>query len=321
MTNHWRTVRVSRMRHQGRAGRHRVCVLFLCSLFFAFSGCASQTAQQPRGGVKPTKKERTSSSRTIVGTGCVANTGDAARDRLAADQAARAEVAKQIEVKVVQLVEDIQREEKQDESIRESYAISIKTEELVDRSLMGVKIVERETKTEEGIQCSVAVLDKSAMASRIREEVDKLLSEAIAYLAGAEEAKAKGRPAASLRDYALAIQSLSQAAVEANLIRDLGYKAPPLPSRVEIWKKWMQTLQGVRVEPVGGNRQRGRSGEPLAEPLKVQAVYGQKGPVPNLPLKVLRAPEKLELQKEAITDSRGEAEFLVFRVVSKGKSC
>ena len=298
----------------------RLIPFVLLSLLFTFAGCAAPKATQPGPSKQTTKRDGTSSKHYIVETGCVSLTGDAGRDRLAADQAARAEVAKRIEVKVVQLVEDIQREEGVNEQVQASYAISIQTQETVDRTLMGIKISERKTRKEEGLQCSMAVLDKAAMASRIRGEVDKLLAEVQTHLSGAEAALAQGSPADALRDYTLATLVLNQAAVEASLLRDLGYRPLSLPSRVGIWKKWMQTLQAIEVEPAGGNRQRGRPGDPLAKPLALRTIYGAGVPVANLPLKVLRAPKNGEMQVEGVTDGRGEASFLVFRAGSTGKA-
>jgi hypothetical protein len=268
----------------------------------------------------PAKASRHDSTRYIVGTGCVAITGDAAKDRLGADGAARAEVAKQIEVKIVQLAEDVQKEERKDDQVHQSHVVSVKTQEVVENTLKGIEITDRKVMKEEGMQCSVAVLDKAEMASRIHEEIEKILGEVNGYLSAAGEGIRRGEPAASLREYTFAMQSLNRAAVETGLIRDLGYRPPDLPSRVDLWTRWINTLENINILPAGGDQQKGRNGEPLPEPFKVRAVYEDSAPVPGLPLKVLRAPEGCELQREGLTDNRGEAVFRVIRVVSRGKA-
>ena len=119
-------------------------------LFLALCACATQSGQTPDAAKKPAE-ERYSTDRTIVGRGCVALTGEAATDRLEADQAARAEVAKQLEVKVIQVVEDMQREEQTDGKSTRVYSMSIRTQEFVDKTLKGVRIEARTRDEERGI--------------------------------------------------------------------------------------------------------------------------------------------------------------------------
>ena len=81
-------------------------------LFVGLVGCGAAAAKKPADHGKRAPKERYSKGQYIIGTGCVASTADVADTRLSADELARADVAKQIEVKVVHLVEDFQKEEK-----------------------------------------------------------------------------------------------------------------------------------------------------------------------------------------------------------------
>ena len=202
----------------------------------------------------------------------MALTGEAATDRLEADQAARAEVAKQLEVKVIQVVEDMQREEQTDGKGTRAYSMSIRTQEFVDKTLKGVRIEARTRDEEKGIQCSVAVLDKSAMAFQLREEVERNLRERSEHLAGAESALGTENRADALREYSLAMLSTDRAAVDAKMILGLGYSPPAVPSRAETRQKWTEVLEGIRLVRAGGEAQRGRPGRPLAEPLRVAAL-------------------------------------------------
>ncbi|MGW8323225.1 MAG: hypothetical protein ACWGSD_16880, partial [Thermodesulfobacteriota bacterium] len=145
-------------------------------LSLALCACATRAGQAPDAAKKPAE-ERYSTDRTIVGKGCVAVTEEVSTDRLEADQAARAEVAKQLEVKVIQVVEDMQREEQMDGKTTHVYAMSIQTREFVEKTLKGIRIEARTRDEEKGIQCSVAVLDKSAMALQLRKEVERNLRE------------------------------------------------------------------------------------------------------------------------------------------------
>ena len=240
-------------------------------LFLALCACATRSGQTPDAVKKPAE-ERYSTDRTLVGRGCVALTEEAATDRLEADQAARAEVAKQLEVKVIQVVEDMQREEQTDGKSTRVYSMSIRTQEFVDKTLKGVRIEARTRDEERGIQCSVAVLDKSAMAFQLREEIERNLRERSKHLAGAELALGTENRADALREYSLAMLSTDRAAVDAKMILALGYSPPAVPSRAETGQKRAEVLEGIRLVRAGGEAQQGSPGRPLAEPLRVVAL-------------------------------------------------
>jgi hypothetical protein len=288
-------------------------------LCLALCGCAIRSGKAPDGAKKPAE-ERYSTDRTIVGKGCVAVTEEEPTDRLEADQAARAEVAKQLEVKVIQVVEDMQREEQKDGKRNRAYSMSIRTQEFVDKTLKGIRIERRTRDEEKGIQCSVAVLDKSAMAFQLRKEVERNLRERSEHVAGAESALGKENRVDALREYSLAMLSTDRAAVDAKMILGLGYNPPEVPSRAETGQKRTEVLEGIRLVRAGGEAQRGSPGRPLAGPLRVAALGPSGRPVPNLPLRAQRTPEGCDIQAEGLTGMGGEAEFRVYRVVSNRRA-
>jgi hypothetical protein len=288
----------------------------LCLALFA---CATLSGETPDAAKKP-EEERYSTGRTIVGKGCVAATEAVSTDRLEADQAARTEVAKQLEVKVIQVVEDMQREEQKDGKRTHLYSMSVQTREFVDKTLKGVRIEARTRDEEKGIQCSIAVLDKSAMAFQLRKEVERSLRERNKHLAGAESALGREDRADALREYSLALLSTDRAAVDAKMILDLGYSPPVVPSRAETAQRRAEVLDGIRLVRTGGEAQRGRPGRPLAEPLRVAAQGPSGRPVPNLPIRAQRTPEGCDIQAEGQTGAGGEAELWVYRVVSNRRA-
>lgn len=251
-----------------------------------------------------------------MGKGCATTTGDPALDQVSSDERARAEVAKQIRVKVVQLVEDIQQEEGRGGESLHAYSVKVETREMVDRTLQGVRIVERTVDPARGVICSVAVLDKANMAARIRAELEKTLAETGGYLAAADRAGQTGNPTEALRAYTLGMASLGPATVQAGLMRDLGYTAPPMPAHADVWQRWMNTLQAIRVRVLEGDGQKARPGKPLAAPLRLRAEMNGAVPAAGLPLRVLRAPEGLDMQQHVQTDRSGEAMLWVTRVPS-----
>jgi len=289
---------------------------FACvCISLVLGACASPSAQVPEGAKAPAG-ERFGSDRYIVGRACVPVTEQAGEGRREADQRARAEVAKQLEVKVIQVVEDIQREEQKDEQRTASYSVSIQTQEFVDKTLKGVRIKERRKDKDQGLQCSLAVLDKTAMAFELREEIEGDLQEINANLAGAESARGAGNRAEALRAYSLAMLCIDRVAVNERMLWMLGYRPPEVPSRAGIRREWAEVLEGIRLVRVGGEAQRAKPGAPLSEPLRVAALGWSGEPVRNLPLKALRMPEGCEMQVEARTGAGGEAELRVYRVVS-----
>jgi hypothetical protein len=281
--------------------------------------CATRSGQAPDTAKKP-PEERYGTDRTIVGRGCVAVTGEVPADRLRADQAARADVAKQLEVKVIQVVEDMQREDQKDGKRTHAYSVSVRTQEFVDKTLKGIQIEARTRDEEKGIQCSVAVLDKSAMAFQLGKEVERNLRERSEHLAGAESALGAENRADALREYSLAMLSTDRAAVDAKMILGLGYSPPAVPSRAETGQKRTEVLEGIRLVRAGGEAQRGSPGRPLAEPLRVAALGPSGRPVPNLPIRAQRAPEGCDIQVEGQTGMGGEAELWVYRVVSNRRA-
>ncbi len=294
---------------------HRLGLILFIVLAVLFSGCVSKNTV-PSPITKKLNEKQFPTRRYIVGKGCVAISDDAARDRLAADQAARAEIVKQIEVKIVQIVEDIQKEEQQNERRTASYSVKIQTREMVDKTLTGVKIVDQNRDKTEGTQCSTAVLDKMLMASRIKENIEKVKQEIGSYLSTAEEAGKGGDSLDALRCTALAMLSLDRIAVKAKMLLDLGYGLPEIPSRIEIWKKWKLILEGIIINPLQGNVQRAKPNRPLPDSLVVQVLDKNSNPLINLPLTVLRLPQDCQMQTEVLTDKAGKAFFKVFLATS-----
>jgi len=290
--------------------------IFACvCVCLVLGACASRSAQVPEGTKNPSA-ERFGSDRYIVGRACVPLTEQAGEDRREADQRARAEVAKQLEVKVIQVVEDIQREEQKDEQRSASYSVSIQTQEFVDKTLKGVRIQERRKDDEHGLVCALAVLDKTAMAFELREEIQRELKEVRSNLTSAQSARGAANPAEALRGYSLAMLAVDLVAVNEKMLLMLGYRPPEVPSRAGIRREWAEVLEGIRLVRVGGEAQRPSPGGPLPEPLRVAALGRSGEPVQNLPLKALRVPEGCEMQVETRTGMAGEAELWVYRVVS-----
>jgi len=288
-------------------------------LCLALYACATLSEQSPDAAKKPIE-ERYNTGRTLVGKGCVAVTEEVSTDRLEADQAARSEVAKQLEVRVIQVVEDMQREEQKDGKATHVYSLSVQTREFVDKTLKGIRIEARTRDEEKGIQCSVAVLDKSAMAFQLRKEVERNLRERSEHLTGAESSLGMANRVDALREYSLAMLSTDRVAVDAKMILDLGYSPPAIPSRAETGQKRAEVLEGIRLVRAGGEAQRGRPGRPLAEALRVGALDPSGRPVPNLPIRAQRTPEGCDIQAEGQTGAGGEAELWVYRVVSNRRA-
>lgn len=289
------------------------------SLCIVLAACAPRTAQVS-GEPEKSPEDRFRSDRYIVGRACVAVTGHPGADRLEADQRARAEVAKQLEVKVVQVAEEVQREEQKDEKRTASYRVSVQTREFVDETLKGVRIEDRQRLEDQGIQCSLAVLDRTAMAFQVRETIERDLKETGSQLAGARSARSMGNAAEALRAYSLAMLGAERLAVSGRILLGLGYGPPQGPSRADIQREWVATLEAIRLVPVWGEAQRAKPGAPLPEPFRVAALGLAGEPVPNLPLRVVRAPEGAQIQTGVKTDARGEAGFRAYRLVYSGKA-
>ena len=114
--------------------------------------------------------------------------------------------------------------------------------------------------------------------------------------------------------------STERLAVNGKILLGLGYRPPAGPSRAEIQREWIGTLEAIRLVRVGGEAQRATPGGPLPEPFRVAALGPAGEPVPTLPLRVVRAPEGSQIQSGLLTDTRGEAGFQAYRIVSRGNA-
>ncbi len=314
------TMGEERGRRGGGNRWRRLCRVAACLLaIWLLGGCATGPAVSPPRASAEKGNGTGGGGRLLYGRGCVALSGDDAADRLAADQAARAEVAKQLEVKVTQLAEDVQREELGHGERRRSFAVSVRTREFVEKTLKGVKIENRFRDEERGMQCSVAVLDKGEMARRLRGEIEDACREIRTHQEHAGEADGAGRGVDALREETLAMLCAERKDLAAGLMRDLGRTPPSCPSWSELLEVWSRRVEGIRLEAVAGSGQRGVARRPLPEPLTVLATDASGRPLSNLPLKVLRAPDGAEVQAEAWTGVKGRASFRVYRVVSRGR--
>lgn len=270
------------------------------------------------------------------------------QDRATADEKARLDLLKQIQVEIQSEETSVQLETSQQDAhqlsttTQESRAESkIKTR--VDTKVAGLTISERWSDDRGKKYYSLATLDRE-MAAKILENEIKIDLEAIEALFSSgrqhEENKQIGQ---ALRDYHQAY--LKRKALEISWQRywvikgetpdagentearskpkagtsgSKGRAFDQLKTITEIKNRLDNLMAGIKIIPTEGNNQRGLPGYPLAKELMVTVILqrGEKErlPVVGLPIRFAFDDSSGLLEAEVITDAQGLAGSKVYRI-------
>jgi len=241
---------------------HLLCVFLLL-------GMASSAPEWARTGGHP----KYPAAFYILGVGVSEESLDRARDE------ARAEVVKQIRVKISSEVVSLVREVRQDERAYFSSELRSRTRMLADETVAGVRIVE--TAQEGGIFYALAVLDRNRFAGELGQEVREGAEAARRLTKDAEGALGAGRLVPAIADLVraadLAYEVLAKRSVW-QAISPVPVEHIEVPSPDGILSRARAILAGVRMEKLGGDGQTSAPGEMLPEPLTVRltCVHGGK---------------------------------------------
>jgi hypothetical protein len=263
-----------------------------------FSGGEALAKDRPewiQGGKIP----RFPAQRYLVGVGSGPASGDETADTNRADSAARANIAKQIQVQVKEAITDIQREEEGKKGSAGSVT-EVKSESSVDLSLEGVTIVERYFDSKREIHYSLAVLERSNAAGRLRDKIRDILKAVAEVGKAAQSYESKNQIFLALSNYLRYLDLFEEAYSHQLVLRVLagsgemeafaegdssGLEKRDLRTEIEKAKTRIQDLlSSLELEVVAGDKQKGEVGQPLGEDLKIrvlfekaQARYPQKG--------------------------------------------
>ena len=262
--------------------------LMLALAFLLFSGGEVSAKDRPEwlaGGKIP----RFPAQRYLVGVGSGPATGDETADTNRADSAARANIAKQIQVQVKEAITDIQREEEGNKGSAGSVT-EVKSESSVDLSLEGVTIAERYFDSKRDVHYSLAVLERSNAAGRLRDKIRDILKAAAEVGKAAQSYESRFQIFLALSNHLRYLNLYQEASSHQLVLRVLagssgemeafaegessGLEKRDLRTEIEKAKTRIQDLlSSLELETAGGDKQKGEVGQPLGEGLKVRVVY------------------------------------------------
>ena len=262
-----------------------------------------------------------SDAQYMQGIGVAASRGDVERDRMRAEDGARAEIAREIRVQVASVVED----ELSDRGGEVFSATTVVTRSSVDVLLEGVRIAERWHDKKKDVYYALAVLDRMEAGRRLTRQMAEANRVARAYWEGAEADRSEGRWLSALRGVfrteeeryrALSLERI-RSVVWKGFERAFEEEAPEPLSIAEMERTAERMVSGMMLRVASGDGQQATWGEALERPLVVEAIWRidrRERPVQGLPVSFGFERGTGALDSAKVTDEQGKAVCKVHRI-------
>ncbi len=249
----------------------------------------------------------------LVGIGIAPATSDSASDIQSADNAARANVAKQIRVS---LSEDLSAHEenvietgyneKTSTEERSKFKITLKNRQWVNMTVEGVEIAERYYDQKANLYYSLAVLNKEKAALRLSADASAGFHESDKALKNAEKSINSSNYVDGIIKLITATDLFERARENDKIACVLGAEAVKTSSFTNPFAKLLDVAGKIEIRCESGCHQKARIGDSLPETVLVKAVYTSKQTiVPHLPLKLLYPEEKNTRGDTFLTSTEG----------------
>jgi len=237
-----------------------------------------------------------------------------AADRAAASDAARANLTKQIRVRIESELEAIESETQRGQRTEQRARVTSVTRSVVDETVAGIEIVE--AVEAQGKFYVLAVLDKSQYLASLEVEMDRILAATTQLLEAARKASGSGHVMTAIENYQSAEAEIPRFYTQGALYTALsGRKYPNLENlnSAGIQTELRELLSRLDLRIAAGNQQTAKAGEQLPDALAVQALYRQPdgGEVAVMRLPVIAKYAGGERIARQETDKDGLAHFRV----------
>jgi len=275
----------------------------LHSLLILMLFTCSALAQVPEWA-KTNQHKKYPSSRFLLGVGL-------GKDKSAAVEAARADVARQIQVRIESELENVESEFRDGDRSYLKAEIVNRTKTVVTETIAGLEIAE--TQEIKGQYYVLAVLNREKYLSGLEVQMEEVLQRTGQLVSGARELVQAGKVFGALTNYLDAQGVIPEFYTKSALYTALsGRKYPNVEqfTGAGILAESRAVLSNITLQNLAGNDQQCRAGEVLPQPLRVQVVYeGGTAPVgvAGFPLTVRYASGEQILRRE--TDAQGMLEF------------
>ncbi|HCK98884.1 MAG TPA: hypothetical protein DHW42_02080 [Candidatus Marinimicrobia bacterium] len=198
-------------------------------------------------------------------------------DKTTAVELARADVAKQIQVKIESELEIIEQEISAGDQTSIKSEITSKTKSSISETIEGIEI--KEIKAVKGKYYALAVLNKQHFSAGLEQEMDNIISETTKFIDAAREQASIGNIFNALDNYISAQNTIPEFFIKRALYTALsgtGYGNANEYSSAGILAETRALLAGINIKVISGDNQTTRAGTTLKEPLVARVFYVDK---------------------------------------------
>ncbi len=297
--------------------------LTLLGLFLFLNGCGKTL----RGsGIKEEKIASQASSKSskptpgwVVGRGhpkypdsfYLTGVGFSEKNYVSANESARAELAKNLKVRVQSILRDYS-------SINKSrIELAIKTQ--VDTILEGVEIRDGWYEPKSRVYYSLAVLDRKVASNLVDGKIQNASQKIENLLNSGKNAEEAGRFLDALGFYASGYDKTGQLAslISAKKVITRSSQSPELPGTTDFGILIRQVVSGINIQIVSGNNQKLTRFKGLTKPLVAQILTTSSGKaVSGIPVKMRYEEGDGDIDYEVISDIDGMVAVAVRNVSS-----
>jgi len=235
-------------------------LLFICTPIFA---------QAPKWAETNNHKNYPS-SKYLLGVGI-------ADDKTQAVELARADVAKQIQVKIESELETMEQEIGTDEKHTVKSEIVSRTMSIVSETVAGIEI--KETTRIKGKYYALAVLNKQNYLTGLEQNMDDISSATTHYIQSARELVRLGNVFTAIDNYISAQNEIPEFFVKRGLYTALSgkyYGDKNTLSPATIQAEIRALFSGIHINIISGNNQLGRIGALLSAPVVATIYYSDE---------------------------------------------
>jgi len=224
---------------------------------------------------------------------------------------ARADVAKQIQVRIESELETIESEFKEGDKNYLKAETTNRTKSIVAETISGIEIAE--VKEVKGKTYVLAVLNKEKYLSALEIQMDEILMKSEQLITTARQMVAAGRILNALNNFIDAQNTIPDFYTKSSLYTALSGRKYPNFNQFTgpgIVAEVREILAHIELKILSGNDQTAVAGQNLPTPIKVQVVYDRNGAsigVASFPIVVKYASGETITKLE--TDANGIAEF------------
>lgn len=227
----------------------------------------SQTFAQVPEWAKTYNHKKYPASRYFLGVGVN-------KDQAAAVEAARADVAKQIQVRIESELESIESELKEGDRVYLKSEVNAKTKSMVTETIAGIQI--GETQKVKDNYYVLAVLNKAQYLAGLETQMEDILQRTSQLVESARQLTKQGKILAAVNNYLDAQNIIPEFYTKCALYTTLSGARYPNQDQFTapgILAELRATLAGITLRLVSGDNQEGIVGKPLPQPIVLRVGY------------------------------------------------